>query len=66
MTVEPPTNPAVAEETVSCSVIDGEDVNLLLDVLSQANARTPWIVDGRTVSLAFRPVVPGQPGCPSR
>ena len=66
LTVEAPTAPAAPGEKISCTVIEGEDVDVLLDVLSKANSRTPWMVGGRAVSLAFRPVVPGQPGCPPR
>lgn len=66
LTTEPVTRPAAPGETIPCTLIEGRDVNVLLDALNHANARTPWIVGGREVSLAFRPVVPGQPGCPSR
>jgi len=66
LTREPATQPAAPGETIPCTLIAGGDVNVLLDALSNANARTPWIVSGRNVSLAFRPVVPGQPGCPAR
>lgn len=66
LTTEPATQPSAAGETIPCTLIQGGDVKVLLDALSRANARTPWIAGGREVSLAFRPVLPGQPGCPSR
>jgi hypothetical protein len=49
----------------TCTLVEGADVDVLLEALGRANARTPWLVDGRATSLAFRPVVPGQPGCPA-
>ena len=55
--------PAVGDQ--SCTVVEGDEVTVLLDVLTQASARTPWLVDGTRQSLAFRPIVPGQPGCPN-
>lgn len=54
----------VASGERACSVIDGADARILFDALRQANARTPWVVAGAERSLAFRPLVPGQPGCP--
>ena len=46
-----------------CTLFTGADAEVLLRTLARANARTPWLVGGRQLSLAFRPVVPGQPGC---
>jgi hypothetical protein len=48
-----------------CTLFEGDQAAALLDVLARASARTPWVVDGTPHSLAFRPVLPGQPGCPS-
>ncbi|MFP5320037.1 MAG: hypothetical protein ACLGI2_17315 [Acidimicrobiia bacterium] len=48
-----------------CTLVEGDQAATLLDALSRANARTSWIVNGTARSLAFRPVVPGQPGCPA-
>jgi len=47
----------------SCTLVSGGDTTTLLTALKRANARTPWVVNGVQQSLAFRPVVPGQPGC---
>ncbi|MGH9224217.1 MAG: hypothetical protein ACRD2W_10660 [Acidimicrobiales bacterium] len=47
----------------SCTLVSGGDVTTLLGALRKANARTPWVINGVQQSLAFRPVVPGQPGC---
>ena len=55
--------PAATGAGYPCTLISGEDVRLLLDALGRANARTPWIIAGVAKSVAFRPVVPGQPGC---
>ena len=49
----------------ACTLIEGAEAATLLDALSGANSRTPWIVSGAARSLAFRPLVPGQPGCPA-
>ncbi|HEX6595511.1 MAG TPA: hypothetical protein VF045_01145 [Acidimicrobiales bacterium] len=49
----------------ACTLVEGAETTTLLNALARANSRTPWIVDGKARSLAFRPIVPGQPGCPS-
>lgn len=46
-----------------CTLVEGAEAVTLLDALSRANSRMPWIVGGAARSLAFRPIVPGQPGC---
>lgn len=61
---QPPRDWPLEAPPSACTLVDGDDVEVLLDALSQANSRTPWMVEGRALSLAFRPVVPGQPGCP--
>jgi hypothetical protein len=48
-----------------CTLYQGDEAAALLAALAGASARTPWIVEGTPQSLGFRPVVPGQPGCPS-
>lgn len=48
-----------------CTLIEPDDTQVLQASLADANTRTPWIIDGQERSLAFRPVVAGQPGCPS-
>jgi hypothetical protein len=55
--------PALSGEGNPCVQVTGPDTAVLLQALAGANARTPWVVDGRRLSLAFRPIVPGQPGC---
>ncbi|MDQ4068905.1 MAG: hypothetical protein M3203_05455 [Actinomycetota bacterium] len=57
--------PATTGVPYPCTLFRGEDARILLDALAGANARTPWVVEGSVRSLAFRPVVPGQPGCPN-
>lgn len=63
----PATAPNAAGQSAPrpCTLIEGAETSALLDALARANSRTPWIVGGAARSLAFRPVVPGQPGCPS-
>jgi hypothetical protein len=48
---------------VGCVVVKGAEVVPLLAVLAQANENTPWRVGARTMSLGFRPLVPGDAGC---
>ena len=62
-----PQEPNTAGEGVyPCSLVTGPDAEVLLQTLARANARTPWLVGGRKLSLAFRPQVPGQAGCDGR
>ncbi len=46
-----------------CTLVEGGPLSRLLDALSGATTLTPWLVDGAGRHLAFRPVVPGRPGC---
>jgi hypothetical protein len=48
-----------------CTLVTGADVDTLLAALEGANAATPWVIDGVETALAFRPVLPGDAGCPS-
>lgn len=57
------TAPATTGGNFPCTLVTGDDVGTLLGALERANALTPWIIDGVDRSMAFRPVVPGQPGC---
>lgn len=61
----PATTPAPGE-TVPCTLVEGTDAEVLLEALGEANSLTPWVVGGTATSLAFRPVLPGQPGCGPR
>ncbi|HEX7097013.1 MAG TPA: hypothetical protein VF183_14090 [Acidimicrobiales bacterium] len=56
-------NPLQTSGDYPCTVVDGADVDTLLAALSNANQRTPWVVDGARYSLTFRPVLPGTTGC---
>ena len=55
--------PATTGGSYPCTLFQGDEAGALLDVLPRANARTPWVVDGARRSLAFRPILPGQPAC---
>jgi hypothetical protein len=57
------TAPATAGD-FPCTVVEGADADTLAAALATANELTGWVVDGETYSVAFRPVVPGDPGCP--
>jgi len=61
----PPATAVVAAGPPPCTLVEGADTATLLDALAPANARSPWVVNGTARSLAFRPVLPGQPGCPA-
>jgi hypothetical protein len=47
----------------ACVVVKGAEVAPLLGALAHANENTPWLVDGHTLWLAFRPLVAGDEGC---
>jgi hypothetical protein len=47
-----------------CTLIEGDDVGTLGAALATANELTPWIIDGEEYAIAFRPLVPGDAGCP--
>lgn len=55
--------PPTQQGRFRCTLVEGDDLATLQQSLVRANARTPWVVDGKVVSLTFRPVLPGQPGC---
>jgi hypothetical protein len=57
--------PAVRTDLFACTLVDGADAGGLLAAVERANSRTPWVINGAQRSLAFRPIVPGQPGCPA-
>ena len=61
----PPATATAAGGTRPCTLVEGAEAATLLDALARANARTPWTVNGVARSLAFRPILPGQPGCPA-
>ena len=56
--------PVGAASGIACLVVEGDDLRVLRAALARANARTPWLLDGVTRSVAFVPVVPGPPPCP--
>ncbi len=60
-----PSGPPSASGAPPCLLVEGDDLAKVLDATGRANARTPWTISGSNRALAFRPVVPGQPGCPA-
>jgi hypothetical protein len=48
----------------ACTVVDGADAATLGAALASADQATPWVIGGVEYDLAFRPLVPGDPGCP--
>ncbi len=60
-TVPPPTPET---ELSSCVVITGQEATDLLAALREANELTPWLIGTEPpVRMAFRPLLPGDPGC---
>lgn len=47
-----------------CGVVEGEDLRGLIDAAQRANQLTPWVSEGRTYSVLFRPLLPDESGCP--
>lgn len=48
----------------TCLEVTGAEVPTLLAALANANALTPWVIDGQAPTLIdFRPLLPGDPGC---
>ena len=46
-----------------CGVVAGDNLELLLPRVMQANQLTPWISEGITYTLLFRPLLPDESGC---
>jgi hypothetical protein len=49
-----------------CGVIAGEDAATLVAAAQQANALTPWVSEGTSYLVSFRPLLPDETGCPPR
>jgi hypothetical protein len=48
----------------TCGVITGADAATLLAAAQQANVLTPWVSEGNSYILWFRPLLPDETGCP--
>jgi hypothetical protein len=46
-----------------CAVIEGEELDRLVEYLHQANELTTWLSDGEEFALLLRPLLPGETGC---
>jgi hypothetical protein len=46
-----------------CTMVEGSDVGSLSSALGAATEASGWVIGGETYSLAFRPLLPGDPGC---
>jgi hypothetical protein len=46
-----------------CGVVSGEDLDALLPLAQSANELTPWVDDGSTHGLIFRPLLPDEHTC---
>jgi hypothetical protein len=53
-------------QDLRCGVIAGADADTLVAAAGQANALTPWVSDGTSYLLWFRPLLPDETGCPPR
>lgn len=48
----------------TCVEVTGAEVPTLLAALANANALTPWVIEGQVPTpMDFRPLLPGDPGC---
>jgi hypothetical protein len=50
-------------EQARCAVIEGDDLDTLVDALHQANELTTWISEGDEYALLLRPMLPDETGC---
>jgi len=50
-------------EQARCAVIEGDDLDTLVDALHQANQLTTWISEGDEYALLLRPMLPDETGC---
>lgn len=55
-------DPATSGATCPCTVFEGDGAAVLLDALTRANARTPWMVGADSVRW---PSVPSSPASPA-
>lgn len=63
ITTKPPPPPAMNFD--ACIVITGPEVSTLLAALEPATELTPWVIGAEpSARMAFRPMLPGDPGCP--
>lgn len=46
-----------------CGVVDGADLEELLPAAEMANELTPWVSDGESYRVLFRPLLPDESGC---
>lgn len=46
-----------------CGVVDGPDLDRLLEAARSANQLTPWTSGGEEFGLIFRPLLPDETGC---
>jgi hypothetical protein len=46
-----------------CGVVAGADLDALLPLARSANQLTPWVSDGETFGLVFRPLLPDETDC---
>lgn len=53
-----------ATGVATCIAVTGAEAETLLDALVEANELTPWLIGSDPPSrMAFRPLLPGDPGC---
>lgn len=56
--------PVAAGDLSSCVAITGQEATDLLAALQEANELTPWVIGTEPPArMAFRPLLPGDPGC---
>jgi hypothetical protein len=48
---------------VRCGSVEGADLAKLMPKIESSNQLTPWVSDGKSFGLAFRPLLPDESGC---
>ena len=62
----PVTDLVSGDPSLRCGVIEGTDAATLVTAAEQANTLTPWVSEGTSYLLTFRPLLPDETGCPPR
>jgi len=58
-----PGEPLNAEAEISCVTATGEQADAIVAAAEKANANTPWLSEGKSWTVRFRPLLPDETGC---
>ena len=53
-------------EPLRCGVVQGEEAAKVVALAEQTNILTPWVSEGVSYLVSFRPLLPDERGCPPR